>query len=331
MARPDIGNKEEESYHSPNHQNQRHTKAYHCAFSFPAVVYTVGASRWDRLAPLFKRLVRDERRAVRRVMSHSLHELARLLGTEITERDLVDAFNLFLRDLDDVKIGAVKHMAAFLKEITEPIREKCMKIIKDTCANPKHSNWRFRLLLAKQIDDFVSFLSPVYSYDVIVPLCFELIDDPVHLVGDSACKALGKYMKGLDDFEISNECVLGHVLVYCEDNNNRKAQVCNRILELKKARSYSVRQQFVRICHAMIGFEENVQLFKQQFLEPLVDLSSDKVSNVRLLVANVLLEHKFKFPKDKIETALKSLREDNSRDIALLIQGIVEKESPVEC
>ena len=52
---------------------------------------------------------------VRRTLAFSIHELAVILGETITTEDLVPIFNEFLKDLDEVKIGAVKHLADFIK------------------------------------------------------------------------------------------------------------------------------------------------------------------------------------------------------------------------
>lgn len=41
--------------------------------------------------------------------------MALILGDEITHRDLVPVFDGFLKDLDEVKIGVLKHLADFLR------------------------------------------------------------------------------------------------------------------------------------------------------------------------------------------------------------------------
>jgi serine/threonine-protein phosphatase 4 regulatory subunit 1 len=43
---------------------------------------------------------------VRRTLSHSLHEIAQIVGTEITETALRETFELFLKDLDQVRISS---------------------------------------------------------------------------------------------------------------------------------------------------------------------------------------------------------------------------------
>ncbi len=41
--------------------------------------------------------------------------MAVILGEEITHNDLIPIFNGFLKDLDEVRIGVLRHLADFLK------------------------------------------------------------------------------------------------------------------------------------------------------------------------------------------------------------------------
>ena len=53
---------------------------------------------------------------IRRVLSFSLHELARVLGTDITCRDILPIFEEYCtKDVDDVKIGVLTHLAEFFE------------------------------------------------------------------------------------------------------------------------------------------------------------------------------------------------------------------------
>lgn len=52
---------------------------------------------------------------VRRTLAFSIHELAVILGDQLTAADLVPIFNAFLKDLDEVRIGVLKHLYDFLK------------------------------------------------------------------------------------------------------------------------------------------------------------------------------------------------------------------------
>jgi len=54
---------------------------------------------------------------VRRTLAYSIHELALIVGEDITGRDLLPVFDMFLNDLDEVRIGVLKHLADFIKVV----------------------------------------------------------------------------------------------------------------------------------------------------------------------------------------------------------------------
>ena len=73
--------------------------AYHCAFNFPGVLLTLGPSWWPQLQPIHESLVKDVRWKVRRTLSFSLHEVAKIIGPEDTEKHLIPVLNHFLKDI----------------------------------------------------------------------------------------------------------------------------------------------------------------------------------------------------------------------------------------
>ena len=53
---------------------------------------------------------------IRRVLAHSLHELARILGAGRTSSDLLPIFEEYCtKDVDDVKVGVLAHLAEFFE------------------------------------------------------------------------------------------------------------------------------------------------------------------------------------------------------------------------
>jgi hypothetical protein len=49
---------------------------------------------------------------VRRTLAYSIHEVARILGTDLTESELVPVFNSFAKDLDEVLSAAARHQSS---------------------------------------------------------------------------------------------------------------------------------------------------------------------------------------------------------------------------
>lgn len=91
---------------------------FHCAYNFPAVLLTLGIKNWPKLKPVYESLVKDSRIKVRRTLSFSLHEIAKILGPELTEKELIPVLAHFMRDNDDVKEGVVENLPKFLLVLT---------------------------------------------------------------------------------------------------------------------------------------------------------------------------------------------------------------------
>lgn len=54
---------------------------------------------------------------VRRTIASAMHQLAVILGPDITSRDLLPVFSRFINDLDEVRVGILQHLYEFLKVI----------------------------------------------------------------------------------------------------------------------------------------------------------------------------------------------------------------------
>lgn len=87
-----------------------------CAFNLPAVTLTLGPSKWDAvLRPVFLHLSKHADDKIRRSIAASLHELAKILGPEITKRDLESVFSRFLSENNSiVRTPLFMHFAEFI-------------------------------------------------------------------------------------------------------------------------------------------------------------------------------------------------------------------------
>ena len=84
------------------------------AFNFPAVVLTMGAAQWETLRELYLRLTHHTSENVRNSLGASLHEIAKLIGAEAANRDLVPVAEMLLRDTcTDVTATLLEHIDEF--------------------------------------------------------------------------------------------------------------------------------------------------------------------------------------------------------------------------
>lgn len=62
--------------------------------------------------------MKDSRWKVRRTLAFSLHEIAKILGPEITEKELIPVLYHFMKDITEVKEGVSVNLPKFLKVLT---------------------------------------------------------------------------------------------------------------------------------------------------------------------------------------------------------------------
>jgi len=60
---------------------------------------------------------------VRRTLAFSLHEIAKILGPELTEKELIPVLYHFLKDIQEVKEGVSLNLPKFLIVLTPEQRE----------------------------------------------------------------------------------------------------------------------------------------------------------------------------------------------------------------
>lgn len=155
---------------------------YHCAFSLPAVALTLGSNNWHLLKNTVDCLADDMQYKVRRTVASSLHELALILGPEIATSNLVPLFDGFIKDLDEVRIGVLKHLAHFLRLISPVKRNVYLPRLAEFLQTDNESNWRFRQELAKQLLLAVTLFKPSDTAKHIGVIARDLLCDKVAAV-----------------------------------------------------------------------------------------------------------------------------------------------------
>jgi serine/threonine-protein phosphatase 4 regulatory subunit 1 len=84
-------------------------------------------------------------------LAYSLHELAQILTVEQVEEDLCPVFDSFCRDVDEVKIGILSHLAQFLKVLPLTTRRNYLDKLTYLTSVDNQRNWGFRLESAKYV------------------------------------------------------------------------------------------------------------------------------------------------------------------------------------
>ncbi|XP_029947691.1 serine/threonine-protein phosphatase 4 regulatory subunit 1 isoform X2 [Salarias fasciatus] len=284
--------------------------AKHCAFSLPGVALTLGRQNWHCLKDTYETLATDVQWKVRRTLAFSIHELAVILGDQLTAADLVPIFNGFLKDLDEVRIGVLKHLYDFLKLLHADKRREYLYQLQEFMVTDNSRNWRFRYELAEQLILIIELYSHYDVYDYLRQIALTLCSDKVSEVRWISYKLVVEILQKL---YASGADELGLNFI-----NELTVRFCH-------CPKWVGRQAFAFICQAIV--EEDcmpMEQFSQHLLPSLLSLSSDPVANVRVLVAKALRQSVmekayFKEPgcayADELEETVMTLQSDKDRDV----------------
>jgi len=240
--------------------------ARHCAFSFPAVALTLGRSNWPLLKETYETLANDMQWKVRRTLASSIHELAVILGQEVAAQDLVPIFNGFIKDLDEVRIGILKHLSQFLKLLGGQDRKEYLPKMAEFLKMDNERNWRFRLELAHQLGQLAPVFEPEDIKEHLAPIALTLLQDKVAEV------------------RIESTSVICEMMMCLQQDLNI---IPNMIHKLVTSAVWTRRQTFCCLCSHLVHTIE-YSFFSEDFLPHLLELTHDRVPNVRLQVARVL-------------------------------------------
>ncbi|KAL4508405.1 hypothetical protein ABPG72_003709 [Tetrahymena utriculariae] len=273
-----------------------------CAQYFPAILKVYGEKKWSQLQKTFSFLLKSNIKKVKKPIACSLHEIALILGQEKAEKDLFNVLDQILKDPnDEVKYGAISHLAQFMKVFDSQKRENFLDVFLILQKDPK--KWRIRELIAKQIDELTLMFNSETVFRYIMPISFKLCNDTVAIVREEAAKKVHSILLQL----LSEKAETSEIFFECVVNNIKAFSISNR---------FNQRQTFVLMCNQLMMYDK---IFKEYFMDAFEALSKDKVVNVRISLAHTVSHHiKQNGPlKDdpKILQIVEYLSKDKCRDV----------------
>lgn len=248
--------------------------AKHCAYSLPGVALTLGRQNWHCLRETYETLASDMQWKVRRTLAFSIHELAVILGDQLTAADLVPIFNGFLKDLDEVRIGVLKHLHDFLKLLHIDKRREYLYQLQEFLVTDNSRNWRFRAELAEQLILLLELYSARDVYDYLRPIALNLCADKVSSVRWISYKLVSEMVKKL---HLATPLTFGVDLIH------------ELVENFGRCPKWSGRQAFVFVCQTVL--EDDclpMDQFALHLMPHLLTLANDRVPNVRVLLAKTL-------------------------------------------
>lgn len=290
-----------------------------CAFSLPAVAYTLGQKNWPCLASAFNLLVLGLSTNIRLILASSLHELAKIIGPVHTNQDILPALFTLMKHSDEVRERILKNLSQLVSIFDKKEQKQILRNLPQFYKLENEYNWRFRVEFIKQFTNLISLYdSPKLFDQIIIPMIFSFLEDKVAEVRKFAIPLLIHTIQHLSDpskikQKTQNPLNANKLIDSILDQMNSK-------LYLNK--KWTFRQLFIQICEQIILEDAlNEELFKIRLLKPLISLAKDKVNNVRLtlsrMLSNLEIQRYFKETnlKAEIDETIQLLTNDEDADV----------------
>ena len=283
---------------------------YHASFNFPAFVFVFGADEWPRFQSLYHKLTKMNEAKIKRTLSASIHELAKILGPKWTEQDLLPVMERFLKDKTmEIKLAALKNLHVFLNEISLEKREIFIMYIVQAFEEANKQEWRLKLVLAQNLGKNAKIYDSNIVYSEFLPMFFKFCSDNVTKVGQEACSAIADIIEKFNDLPEKQKGIV-------------------KVIQHRyfKSRTFKKRQLYISMCKGPMMMKKDI--FENYFKLDFLSLVNDRVPNVRICVAKAIRYHFLKeisgtFVYDQeFNEAVHVLKNDQSDEVRFLVNDI---------
>ncbi|KAJ3927624.1 MAG: armadillo-type protein [Lentinula lateritia] len=163
------------------------TRPLICAFNFPAVALTVGRTRWaSTLRDTYLWLAESSIPGVRRTLAASLGEMAKIIGEDYAQQDLLPVWgNAFRVPEDDVRLKLIDCLAPFIVALPRNGQLQVFNALLDAWSSGAFTSWREREGIAKSLNDLLS-IGGLEVTQVVANLLMYALVDTVNTVREAA-------------------------------------------------------------------------------------------------------------------------------------------------
>ncbi|KAJ6634137.1 Serine/threonine-protein phosphatase 4 regulatory subunit 1, partial [Pseudolycoriella hygida] len=282
----------------------------YCVYNFPAVALTLTKKNWHLAYDLLLYLAADIQWKVRKTIAMFICEIATIVGREYTHKDLLPIFLGFFKDLDEVKIEALKNLPTFLSVIDTNQHKKVIINLVECLHSDNDSNWRFREELGRQLLNLIKTYGTVYRVKhmiVVTGIAIYLLSDKVSAVRMVAMDAIAEKCCTATPIEL-------------------KFMVEFLVEDFARHKHWRRRQTFLYICQELICKHNSLpfEVFETLFLPHILGLANDKIPNIRLAVVRLLSllltynSNLVSLADHPVVTTIASLQEDVDNDVKFL-------------
>ena len=234
-----------------------------CAHCLPTLIAIYGAEGWSHLRLVYTKMLSKADPAAAYLFCSRIHEVAKAVGPENTDRDLVPVFNDFHKN-KMLRLALINHLGEWIAALPGDERDSLFSYLK---ALGVSKDWRERAVLGQELGH-------------ILPAFSKSIDDSLlHL---SISLAMDRY----DRVSVCGCTGTAQILTQLFAYNRDTAETGLELIKMwANSRSWSARKRFLRVA-AQLDCRRDGEF--AGIREAVVRLAKDPVANVRVMVAEIV-------------------------------------------
>ncbi|KAK0483519.1 armadillo-type protein [Armillaria novae-zelandiae] len=285
-----------------------------CAFNLPAVAMTLGLSRWETLRETYLKLSNNPAFGIRRTLAASVGDLAKVLGPEIAQRDLMPVWWDGLRSQEaEIRLKIVQSLETFVGSLNVGGKTEVLEGVLEAWKENRWSSWREREHIAGCLSAVIQSVASLENHEV------------AHLL-QLVCGLLRFAL--IDNVNAIREAGI-HTLPFIWPMLQRYPKVLGDLhLDLQGlSSSGAFRQRMTYIaCQQMLllpdGDTEAVQVPDEEIWTTLRQLSRDPIVGVRIGVSRLIAAYCRTRSRSVIDLA-KTLSQDSSHEVRSYVSDLL--------
>ena len=253
--------------------------SYYFAYNFPAILFCYGNKYWPDLKDIYYDFCFEEDLAIRLSIIASFHEIANIVGKEITQNELLPIYDKFLESIDNYEQKlAIKNLPQILIKVDKSVKERYYKyfepvsIFIDNTGNKVRNfnfmNWKNKLNVIEGILCYYNLYDNDVIYKSILPQCITFALDKFYKVRKTSSK------------------VLASILLYLYHQDYKKDKIIQTIKNFAFNKKFKIRINFIKFLPVFLQDKD----FYENEIKNLIKIIvlKDKIMDVKIALAKVL-------------------------------------------
>ena len=246
-------------------------------YNFPAILFKYGKEKWNELSNIYKYITKEDDIILINSIISSFYEISKILGKEITVKELLPLYNNFLENNNNYFIRdlAEKHLYKILSILDKETREEYFNkynigfnsIIKSEQENNYLINsfiQNKKISYLKNISTFYQLYDNDTIYKDILSKCIYFSMDPIYKVRTTSCK------------------IISEIILYLYKNNYEKEKIIKLIGSYALNKKSNQRISFIKISKYLLLTDTPLY---ETILKRLIYIIAIKEQNANVLIA----------------------------------------------